>query len=109
MEFKEFNIKEGTIEFRVKKNKLGWNDGKKYLLVKLSSNEGEIRILKREDNRLLFSHHYYNKGMSGITYGVSNFSSENDYFIAATWSVEKGNIILYINGEKVAEREISYS
>ena len=87
---------------------MGWNDGKEYLLLKLSSEEGEIRIIKREDDRLHFTHKYYNKGMSGIFHDVSNLNADERHFITATWSVNQGKIVLYIDEEKVGESTISY-
>lgn len=108
-ESSEWNVNEGTIEFRVKKGKLQWNDGLVHVLVNLSkTGQGSIFIVKDSDNKLKFFHVILGKGRTDVEADVSELSSSEDHHIAATWSVKNKETCLYIDGERVARSEIEY-
>ena len=96
----QIDLREGTIEFWVKKNKILWNDGLIQVLVNISNEQGSIFILKDSDNKLKFFHVLLGKGRTDVEIDVSELSSEEPHHIAATWSITKGEIALYIDGGK---------
>lgn len=107
------NLEEGTITFWVKKNKLTWNDGLIHVFMNPSNYfspraRGSILILKDSDNRLKFFHVILGKGRTDVETDVSSLSVSEDHFFAFTWSIETGEIIVYIDGEKANSSEIKY-
>ena len=96
----QIDLREGTIEFWVKKNKILWNDGLIQVLVNISNEQGSIFILKDSDNKLKFFHVLLGKGRTDVEIDVSELSSEEPHHIAATWSITKEEIALYIDGGK---------
>ena len=105
----QLNLEEGTIEFWVKAGKLRWNDGLIQVLINISNEQGNIFIVKDSDNKLKFFHVFLGKGRTDVEIDTSDLSSDKDHYIAATWSVNNKQTILYINGgEKTAKSEIKY-
>lgn len=107
------NVEVGTVTFWIRKNKLNWNDGLIRVLMNLSnySNaraKGSILILKDSDNKLKFFHVILGKGRTDVETDVSILSVSEDHFFAFTWSIETGEIIMYIDGEKAKRSEIKY-
>lgn len=96
----EINIKEGTITFWVKENSIDWNDNRTTIFVNYSNSEGNIFILKDSDNKLKFFHVILGKGRTDVEIDVSSLSDNEPHFIAATWSLEKKEIALYVDGDK---------
>lgn len=106
---KQFNIEEGTIEFRVRAGKLKWNDGLIRTLFNISNEQGNIFMVKDSDNKLKFSHVFLGKGRTDVEVDVSDLSSNEAHYIAATWSVNNKEIVLYIDGDKkTVKSEIKY-
>jgi len=98
---KQLDIKEGTITFWVKENKVIWNDGKVYPLFELSEGGNSIFIIKDSDNKLKFFHVFLGKGRTDVELDVSSLSNTERHFIAATWSLSKKEIALYVDGDKL--------
>jgi hypothetical protein len=93
----QINLNEGTIEFRIDKGKLLWNDGLMQLLVNILKREGSILIFKDSSNKLKFMHILQGKG-NQVEIDTSDLRSDMPHQIAATWSVSKKQICLYIDG-----------
>lgn len=105
----QLDLREGTIDFWVEKNKLRWNDGLIQILVNIPTEQGNIFIVKDSDNKLKFFHVLLGKGRTDVEIDVSNLSSNKPHSIAATWSVTKNEIALYIDGgEKTEKTSIKY-
>ena len=105
----QIDLREGTIEFWVRKNKIQWNDGLIQVLVNISNEQGSIFIVKDSDNKLKFFHVLLGKGRTDVEVDVSNLSSNEPHHIAATWSITKKEIALYIDGgKKIAKSDIKY-
>jgi hypothetical protein len=105
----QLDLREGTIEFWVKKDKFQWNDGLIQVLVNISNKQGSIFIIKDSDNKLKFFHVLLGKGRTDVEMDVSNLSSDKPHHIAATWTVSKKEIALYIDGgEKTSKSNIKY-
>lgn len=96
----QLDLREGTIEFTVEKNKLRWNDGLIQVFVNLSNEQGNIFIVKDSDNKLKFFHVLTGKGRTDVEIDVSKLSINEPHYIIATWSVSKKEIFLYIDGGK---------
>jgi len=97
---KKLNIEEGTIEFWVRENKIKWNDNQITTFINFSNSEGSILIVKDSDNRLKFFHVVLGKGRTDVELDVSSLSNNERHFIAATWSLRKKEIALYVDGDK---------
>ena len=105
----KLNLEEGTIEFWVRKNKLQWSNGTIQVLVNLSNKQGSIFIVKDSDNKLKFFHVILGKGRTDVEIDVSDLNDSEDHHIVATWSVNKKEINLYVNGgKKKATSKIEY-
>ena len=104
------DIKEGTIEFWIRENKICWNDSKATVLFNIPvNNVGNLFMVKDDDNKLKFFHFIVGKGRTGVEVDVSGLSTDKPHYIAVTWSVTKKEICLYIDGELKAKAEIKYS
>ncbi|MCK4652099.1 MAG: hypothetical protein KAT13_03310 [Methanosarcinales archaeon] len=105
----QLDLREGSIDFWVEKNKLRWNDGLIQILVNIPTEQGNILIVKDSDNKLKFSHVLLGKGRTDVEIDVSDLSINESHHIAATWSISKKEIVLYIDGgEKTAKSNIKY-
>ena len=96
----QIDLREGTIEFWVKRGKFRWNDGLIQVLVNISNEQGSIYISKDSDNKLKFFHVLLGKGRTDVEVDVSDLSSNEPHHIATTWSISKKEIALYIDGGK---------
>lgn len=109
-ETRQLDIREGTIEFWAKKDKVQWNDNKSNVLFNIPvNNTGRLFMIKDDDNWLKFSHLILGKGRTDAEIDVSNLSLNDPHHIAVTWSVSKKEICLYLDGELKAKSEIKYS
>ena len=105
----QLDLREGTIEFWVRKGKLQWNDGLIQVLVNIPNKQGSLFIVKDSDNKLKFFHVLLGKGRTDVEIDVSNLNGDEPHHIAATWSITKEEIVLYIDGgEKIAKSTIKY-
>ena len=103
----QIDLREGTIEFGVNKNKIQWDDGLIQVLVNISNEQGSIFIVKDSDNKLKFFHVLLGKGRTDVEIDVSDLNSNKPHHIAATWSVTKKEIVLYVDGgDKTAKSSI---
>jgi hypothetical protein len=100
----QLDLREGTIEFWVKKDKFQWNDGLIQVLVNISNEQGSIYITKDSDNKLKFSHVLLGKGRTDVEMDVSNLGSDKPHHIAATWTVNMKEIALYIDGGEISSK-----
>jgi hypothetical protein len=104
-----WNIKEGSIAFRVKKEKLDWADGLMHVLLNLSNEAGSLFLEKDSDNKLKFSIVILGKGRTDVEKDVYQLSKNVDHHIAITWSLKNKEICLYIDGEIAAKTPILYA
>lgn len=100
-ETQQIDLKEGTITFWVKENFIDWDDNQRTVFVNYSNPEGSILIVKDDDKKLKFFHVILGKGRTDVEIDVSSLSNNERHFIAATWSLEKKEIALYIDGDKL--------
>lgn len=107
--FNQINLQEGTIAFWIKENKLKWNDGQSAILFNIPKNDGSLFMVKDNDNKLKFFHVILGKGRNDVETDVSNLPTEKPHLIAVTWSIEKKEIALYVDGELKTKSEIQYS
>lgn len=98
------NIREGTIVFRVRGGKIDWKDNKRYELFDLLVKGGRLSIVK-EGKELKFIHIFEDESV--VKANVSKLSN-TDHQIAVTWSINRNEISLYIDGKKVASGEMNY-
>jgi len=108
MNNQKFDIKEGTISFWIGEGKIQFDDNNIHPLIQLNSSEGSIFLVKDNDNNLKFFHVYIGKGRTNIEHDVSSLDTNKRHMIAVTWSIKNKEIIMYIDGEKVAKEEIKY-
>ena len=106
--FAGLDLREGTLEITIKKNKIQWNNGQSHNLGSFSSNEGSILLIKDSDNKLKFFHVILGKGRTNVEVDVSNLKNDERHYIVATWSLKNKRIILYIDGKEVARTSIKY-
>jgi len=100
------NLREGTISFWVRANKLDWGNNKRVTLFEVSKRDGAILIFKDNKNilRVLYQVKPYKK--RELSVDVANLSNKKDHQFALTWSQKNNNIILYLDDQKVAETNI---
>ncbi|MFC1918846.1 hypothetical protein ACFLWW_02590 [Chloroflexota bacterium] len=106
MDDKGIDIRVGTVNFWIKKG-MKYNDGKAADLFNINKKEGNISILKGNNNYLVIKHSLVGVGNTILEYDVSSLSS-NAHMFTITWSVEDKEINLYIDAEPVAKTEIEY-
>jgi len=106
----KIDIREGTIEFWVRENKIIWNDNKETVLLNtLVNNVGSLFMVKDDDNKLKFFHVILGKGRTDVEVDVSNLALDKPHHIAVTWSLKERKVALYVDGgELKAEKPISY-
>lgn len=103
------DIVEGTVSFWIRKEIVKYDDDKVYFFVNINNPQGAIFILKDSDQRLKFHHVYYDKGKTTVEIDVKDLDSNDKHFIAATWSLSKKEINLFIDGDKkIAKQLIKY-
>lgn len=108
MNNQDIDIREGTISFWINEGKMQFNDDNIIPLVQLNPRNGSIFMVKDSDNKLKLFHVYIGKGRTDVEYDVSSLNPNKRHMIAVTWSVKSREIIMYIDGEKVARTEIRY-
>ena len=102
------DIEEGSVSFWTKEGAVKFNSDDSILFVQLDPQNGSITILKDSDNNLKFFHLYIGKGTTRLEYDVSDLNPNEKHMIAATWSLSRREVNLYIDGEKVATAGIKY-
>jgi len=109
MNDKKIDLTEGTITFWIPKRLFCYNDNKTHILFNLSNNQGSILIIKDDDNKLKLFHVLLGEGRTDIELDVKNISNKERHMIAATWSISKKEINLYLDGDKKKNKKlISY-
>lgn len=108
MDNKKIDIREGTINFWIKKNQLQFNDNKITPFVQVNTPDGSIFIIKDSDNKLKFFHVYLGKGRTDVEYDVFNLDPNERHMITVTWSVKNKEIALFIDAQEVARTKIDY-
>lgn len=102
------NINEGTITFTTKENSLFFCDNALTTLASANPQGGSILMLKDSDNKIKVLFAVLGKGRVDLEYDVSNLSSDKKHMFAFSWSLNDKKMVLYIDGEKVAEKEIVF-
>ena len=107
---KKIDIREGNITFWVKENTVQWNDNQITVLFNITVNTtGSLFMVKDNDNKLKFFHVFLNYGRTDVETVVSMLDPSKRHFIAATWSVYKKEICLYVDGELKDKKSIQYN
>ena len=106
----KFDIREGTIEFWVKENKIIWNDNKETVLLNAPvNNVGSLFMIKDDDNKLKFFHVILGKGRTDVEIDVSNLALDKPHHIAVTWSLKEKKVVHYVDGGELKdEKSIKY-
>ena len=104
----KLNVKEGSINFWIEKQKVEFADNKATRLFQADSPEGSVFIVKDDDNMLKFFHEYIGKGRTDVECDVSGLDPSERHMITLTWSVKNKEIIMYVDTEKVASATIAY-
>jgi len=107
---KEIDIREGTMAFWVREDKVQWNDNKSTVLFNITvNNTGSLFMIKDDDNKLKFSHLIIGKGKTDLETDVSSLSLNKAHHITVTWNINKREAILYVDGELKDKKEVLYS
>jgi len=110
-QLEKINLKQGTIEFWMREDKIQWSDNKTNILFNIPVNNtenGSLFMVKDEDNKLKFFHVILGKGRTDVEADVSGLSNKKPHHIVVTWDVNKQTIILYIDGKQASETKIEY-
>ena len=102
------SIEKGTITFRIKENKIQFNDNKIIPIFSVNPSGGSIFIVKDDDNKLKVFYVVLDKGRVDIEYDVSNIDSSQKHMVAYTWSMEDKKLTLYFDGSIVANKDIPF-
>lgn len=101
----QIDFKQGTINFWVKGGKVDWAKEETFDFLSVSRDEGQIHIFK--DGKKLKAEYQFNAiPVQQVSVQVGELSSKEDHQIVFSWSTEKGKIILFLDGEKVAEKPL---
>lgn len=104
-EQEQIDIRQGTIEFWVRENKLQWNDNNAIVLFNLSTNNkrGSLFMIKDDDNKLKFFYVMLGQGRADTEVDVSGLSLQEPHHIVATWSLKDRKANLYVDGGKLKD------
>jgi hypothetical protein len=107
----KIDIREGTIEFWVREDKVKWSDNQKTVLFNIPvNNVGSLFMVKDDDNKLKFFHVILGKGRTDVEVDVSNLALDKPHHIAVTWSLKERKVILYVDGGELRnEKPITYT
>lgn len=94
----KLNIKEGTVEFWVRENRINWNDGKAYPLFELSEGGNSIFVVKDTDDKLKFFHICLGRGRTDVECETASLNNDKAHHIVATWDIKSKKICLYVDG-----------
>lgn len=108
MNFKEIkseqiDIRQGTIEFWVRQDKIQRNDNKTTVLFNFApeNKNGSLFMVKDDDNRLKFFYVVLGQGRADTEVDVSGLSQDKPHHIVATWSLKNRKANLYVDGGKL--------
>ena len=104
----QLDIYKGSCVFWLEKGKVQYNDGQSTLILNINKKEGNISLFKDIENKLRFVYEIDGIGKTELSYDVSSLSTEQAHHFTMTWSVESGEINLYINAQRVAFARILY-
>ncbi len=105
----KLNIEEGTVTFWTKEEQVNWSGDDVIIFLESSSEGNSILILKDSDSKLKFFHVYLGKGRTDVELDVKNLTQNERHFIVATWSINSGEISLYVDGGKLSKtQKINY-
>ncbi|MFA5748261.1 MAG: hypothetical protein WC872_04100 [Candidatus Absconditabacterales bacterium] len=101
------NIKIGTINFRIKKNSMSFNDNKITEIFNLNPTGGSIFMIKDQDNYIKIMYVVLGKGRIDLEYNVSELSNTKAHMITVTRDIND-SIILYIDGSEIKRQKITF-
>jgi hypothetical protein len=104
----QLKIEQGTISFWIKENAIDFDDGKVTRIFQLDPDGGSILCVKDDDNMLKLLFVVLGKGRVDIEHDVSVLEKDKRHMIAFTWSLENKEIVLFLDGKKVATKEITF-
>lgn len=98
----QLTIAQGTITLPVQPGEIKFGDGMRKPLWERKPTGGSLSIVKDADNQLKFFHTQEGGVDTQIAYDVSDLDPTVEHKIAAAWSVPRGELALYIDGDQVA-------
>lgn len=106
----QLSIDEGSINFWLKAGSIDFQEEGKFLpLFQNTDSQGNsIFILRDSDKKIKMFHVKMGKGRTDIEYNVSELSNSKDHMFTFTWSVDKKEIRIYIDGVLAGRSEIKY-
>lgn len=108
MDNNQLTIEQGTVSFWIKENAIDFNDGKVTQIFQLDPDGGSILCVKDDDNKLKVLFVILGKGRADIEYNVSSLEMGRRHMIAFTWSLENKELVLFLDGRKVATQAIIF-
>jgi len=107
----KIDIREGTIAFWVREDKVRWNDNRATVLFNIPVNKaGSLFMVKDDDNKLKFFHVILGRGRTDVEVDVSRLALDKPHNIAVTWSLKEKKISLYVDGGELKnEKSIIYA
>lgn len=108
MEENQLKIEQGSISFWIKEKAVVFNDGKVTRFFEINPDGGSILCVKDDDNKLKVLFVVLGEGRVDIEYDVSTLDIEKRHMIAFTWSLKDKELKLYLDGQMVQEKTISF-
>ena len=105
-----FDIKRGSVTFRLPEEKVDWSDGQARPFMSLDNQGNSILILKDSDNAFKIFHVYLGKGRTDLVWSeAASLDSSKPHFFAVTWDTEtEKKIKLYVDGKLKEEANTEY-
>jgi hypothetical protein len=106
MQYEDITIQKGAITITIEPKEVLFNDGRRQPLWQRNLGGGRLLLVKDSDNQLKFSHTVVGAGHTAISYDVSGLDPSVTHKIAASWSISAGEIVLFVDGDRVASAEM---
>lgn len=108
MDKNQLRIEQGSISFWINEKAINFNDGKATIFFEINPEGGSIFCVKDDDNKLKIFFVVLGKGRVDIEHDVSALDIEKRHMIAFTWSLENKELKLYLDGQMVQIKPISF-
>lgn len=106
MQYEDITIQKGAITIHIEPMEIIFNDGRRQPLWKRNPGGGHLLLVKDSDSRIKFSHSAPGAGQTEVSYNATSLDPTVAHKIAASWSISVGEIILFVDGDQVANAEI---
>jgi len=108
MNNQKLKIEEGTINFWIKENTVGYSDNKTTPLVSVDPEGGSIFILKDSDNKIKSFFVVLNRGRVDLEFDVSKEDVTKKHMVTFTWSLKDKEIKLCFDTKVMASKSITF-